>query len=513
MSARPSGTGSATVHRPRRPGRPHSGAPLALAALALAACAGDPVRPDRAAPDALPRPSLAVVAGVTPTDLGALPGGVSALAFAVNAAGYVAGGSGLTVPASERYHATRWTAPGAPHDLGTLGTTAEIDFSEARGINAHGHVVGISSTASGGEHAFLWTPGEGMQDLGTLPGGDRSFATAVDEYGRVVGESSVPVGDVVETHAFLWTAETGMTDLGTLGGTWSRANAINDRAQVVGQSAPTGGGQRAFLWTAADDMQDLGTLGGPSSVANAINDGGQVAGRSATGAGPEHAFLWTAEGGMRDLGVLPGDVNSVAYGINAHGQVVGLSSGTTGHDRAFLWTADEGMRELPGLGGEDSEARAINDRGDVAGTSELPPHAAHAERAVLWTTWIPVPVDVRPEVVRLNASGQLRAAVLTTPALDARVVAPESATLGDEMGGDTPVARRRDGSVVTSLTDADGDGDVDRVLHFALAELRDNGDVGAWTTRLVLRARLADGRSVRGTARIKVVGARDSELP
>src|SRR5260221_911238 len=53
-------------------------------------------------------------------------------------------------------------------DLGTLpgGTT-----SQAAGINCRGQVVGAASVPQG-THAFTWNHSEGMQDFGTLPGGN-----------------------------------------------------------------------------------------------------------------------------------------------------------------------------------------------------------------------------------------------------------------------------------------------------------------------------------------------------
>src|SRR5438445_13841039 len=52
--------------------------------------------------------------------------------------------------------------------LGSLGGKN----SDAAGINDKGQVVGTSSIHNSGQgrhrHAFLWTDGKGMQDLGTL---------------------------------------------------------------------------------------------------------------------------------------------------------------------------------------------------------------------------------------------------------------------------------------------------------------------------------------------------------
>jgi probable HAF family extracellular repeat protein len=77
-----------------------------------------------------------------------------------------------------------------------LGGTLSENFSFAHDINNRGQVVGSSKG-----HAFLWENGE-MVDLGTLPGGGFSRASAINERGQVVGFSSTASG---EQHAVLWT--------------------------------------------------------------------------------------------------------------------------------------------------------------------------------------------------------------------------------------------------------------------------------------------------------------------
>src|SRR5438477_10180285 len=78
----------------------------------------------------------------------------------------------------------------------------------------------------------------------------------------------------------------------------------------------------------------------------------------------------------------PGWPLSIAYGINASGQVVGVSA-----QRAFLWTpatpnAIEGtMTDLGFVG----EARAINARGQVAGSMQVGGPFGGSDHAFLWT--------------------------------------------------------------------------------------------------------------------------------
>ena len=82
---------------------------------------------------------------------------------------------------------------------------------------------------------------------------------------------------------------------------------------------------------------------------------------------------------MTDLGTLGGTF-SFAVAINDLGQVVGSSTTTTGEIHAFRWQAGV-MTDLGTLGGTSSEAHAINGRGRIVGHSET---AAGVTHAVLW---------------------------------------------------------------------------------------------------------------------------------
>ena len=116
-----------------------------------------------------------------------------------------------------------------------------------------------------------------------------------------------------------------------------------------------------------------------ASSATGINKHGQIVGQASTLSGDKHAFLYE-NGIMTDLGTLPGDTSSSAAAINDRGQIVG-TSGFPG-EHAFLF--DNGvMIDLGTLpGGTSSGATAINNHGQVVGSSTATNALNHA---TLWT--------------------------------------------------------------------------------------------------------------------------------
>jgi probable HAF family extracellular repeat protein len=181
-----------------------------------------------------------------------------------------------------------------------------------------------------------------------------------------------------------------VADLGTLGGTFGEANALNNKAWVVGDATLPGDTVRhAFLWRKGL-MKNLGTLGGPNSLATALNERGEVTGFSDTST-PDPLtedfcffgtnlrclpFLWR-EGVLTPLPTLGG--SGQAFEINSRGQVVGVSENTTPDPTCVdtpqvlnfepvLWEKGETIHELPTFPGDpDGVADAINDRGQAVG--------------------------------------------------------------------------------------------------------------------------------------------------
>jgi probable HAF family extracellular repeat protein len=155
--------------------------------------------------------------------------------------------------------------------------------------------------------------------------------------------------------------------------------AINARGQVLLNSSRSDAlnACHAFVWQNGTQIR-LGTLGGTTACASAINDHGDVTGWSTTKTGARHAFLWRA-GRMRDLGTLPGGRRSSASALNEHAQVVGWSTIESGARHAFLWQNGR-MRDLGTLGGRESWAGDINERGQIVGSGLLRRNAPNRSR-------------------------------------------------------------------------------------------------------------------------------------
>jgi len=285
-------------------------------------------------------------------------------------------------------------------DLGTLGGQS----SQAAQIDNQGRVVGWSETASGKRRAFLYDQ-NGMAEIGTLPGGSESAATAISrEGGLVAGHSGInlygrPFAEFTQAYHShndrimpldaLYCPCNFNNRYGH-----SEAHAVNASAQIVGHSETVRGSHvlHAFFWENGI-LRDIGGGAGDWSISRAfgINSTAQVVGDFARDAGmagsaaafDRTAFLWH-NGVRRELGTLPGTTSSTALAINDDGDVVGWSGSPAGKgSRAFLWSADL-MQDLGTLPGDSlSRALGINNAGQVVGQSASSDDRDDA-RAFLW---------------------------------------------------------------------------------------------------------------------------------
>ncbi len=242
----------------------------------------------------------------------------SGVALGINDSGQIAGHSGNN---------------GFFYSGGVMTTITGWGFTTARGLNNDGVVVGMAEfeDAENGfvRHAISWQNGV-TTDLGTVYG-FQSRAYGVNSQGHVVGGSDIGGAPNYPLTPFLY-RDGSMTEIAQFPGPWSEATAINDHDQIVG-------------------------------FGNLLPNGPELY--------PRTAFMWD-NGVLTDIGALSGGATSFAFGINNASQVVGWF-GDYGNPHAFLFDAGSflDVNDLidPASGWVISEANAINDLGQIAGTA------------------------------------------------------------------------------------------------------------------------------------------------
>ncbi len=239
--------------------------------------------------------------------------------------------------------------------LDTLGG----NNAQASGINNRGQIAGYAENSTPDPNCpapqvlqfkpVLWTEGQ-TRVLPTYPGDQEGGVFWINNKGEMVGASGACSAydpryglPLAPKHVLLWRNGGSVpVNLGSLGGKFNNAAfAINDNEQVVGTSdLPGDQYQHAFLWQNGA-MSDLGTLPGDIiSVGCGINNRGQVTGVSADSGGSLRAYLWQ-DGVMTDLNTLIPPNSPLyllhAFSINSAGEIVGFAYNTqTGNVDAYL---------------------------------------------------------------------------------------------------------------------------------------------------------------------------------
>ena len=364
----------------------------------------------------------------------------------------------VPIPLTAQQQEQRRAADHFPHyvveDLGTLGG----HYSFAYNLNNAGVVSGGSATATqtgdpsqavvnAEQTAFVSDHGR-RHILGTL-GGPDSAAAATNLFGLTVidsetrspsrqGEDVCGYGKHLQCLAAIFKGRR-LSLLSPLpGGNDSYALDMNDRGQVAGFSdtdvydtgcaaATTAGFQfQAVIWEPNGTIRQLAPLDRENGVAFAfgINNRGQTVGGSGlcgnTTPPPypsaSHAVLWDRVGTPIDLGSFGGPV-SIASAINEHGDISGTSLTPDGLPQAFLWTPETRklikLQTPPGFASAVNPCcKTINDRREIVGLM----FGSDGPHAFLWKDGVMVDLnDLIPQnspwllqsAAGINDSGQI----------------------------------------------------------------------------------------------------------
>lgn len=245
----------------------------------------------------VPRAFVVQPGQATSTELpmGTLANIQSSYAYGINNAGQVVAATGDGFAYASVYYLTD-AAGSSRLDIRTANGASQA--LSAAAINGSGQVAGsltVYNCAKCGpvSSAYVTGPnGVGITNLGTL-GGGRTNASAVNDRGQVAGSGQMnPYStDPMEPyHAFIAGPDIGgIRDLGTLGGARSFASDIDNLGRVVGRAELASGVLHAFI-TGADgiglyDLNDFAHLSDGSYFSDAlgINEVGQVLAQSSTG--------------------------------------------------------------------------------------------------------------------------------------------------------------------------------------------------------------------------------------
>jgi len=196
-----------------------------------------------------------------------------------------------------------------------------------------------------------------------------SYSVANNDAGQVTGVLVDGPGG-----PFLWDSTHGMMPLGGLPGvTFSTPFGINQSGQVFGHDD-----FGTWVWT--NGALRRVSSPGHNEYGAALNNAGRLVGNVWVGCCTRLAAVWdinSPDTPSITIGTLAGYFGR-AIAVNQAGQVIGTTDVTPSVHHAFVWTDTTGMIDLGTLGGDNSEVNAQNELGQVVGWAQTSSGGYHA---------------------------------------------------------------------------------------------------------------------------------------
>jgi len=228
------------------------------------------------------------------------------------------------------------------------GVMTKISADSAFDVNNNSQVVGYVRGSS--NYAFLYGNNV-LTNLGILPNAFSSSATAINDNGIIVGNSSGT--------SFIYQNDQ-LAPIDVISNRFSITNDINNNDQIVGYYKNLDNKWDAFV--ISDGLLSLHDFNDSNTFASAINDSGKIVGWYQSGFSSfiTSAMLIESDGNVVDLNSLE-TVGAVferltrANDINNRGQIVG-SGIINGEEHAFLLTPPiEGCEKVHGNTGKEGQ--------------------------------------------------------------------------------------------------------------------------------------------------------------
>jgi probable HAF family extracellular repeat protein len=252
-----------------------------------------------------------------------VPGATHTFAFGINDEGQIVGRFGSATSGNHGFLKDGTT-------FITIDAPGGTYFTEPRGINAAGQIVGVFG-GEAGQHGFL-------KDGTTFTTIDVPRALFTDPYG--INDDGQIVGwfrdDARVDHGFLIDGAT-LTTFDVPGAVFTRAHGINNHGQISGWFRDVTGREHGFLKD-GDTFTVFDVPGAQTPETFGINDEGQIVGRF-DGATGSQGFL--VDSATFTTIEVPGDTQTHAFGINNRGLIIGFFSDATGTHGFVATLVDE----------------------------------------------------------------------------------------------------------------------------------------------------------------------------